>query len=296
MTTATPTLEQLRVLAAVADAGSFSGAAARLGRSQPVVSYMVTTLESQLGFALFERGKRRPILTERGAVVLTHARRLCLIGDELAASVENLRSGIEIELAVAIDPLFPAARLARVVHEFTQAHPTVVLTLRTEPLGGVLDLVLQQQCVFGISVMVIEWPDLIEPREFGVLDIVAVAAPTHPFASQRKPPTISAMREHVQLALRDPGSLTQKADFSITGLHTWRVTDLGLKLEMLRTGVGWGHMPMHLVADDLARGSLVKLVLPTRSGVRQGFTLLHRIDSPPGPAGRWLMQRLIDWA
>ena len=296
MTTAAPTLEQLRVLAAVADAGSFSGAALRLGRSQPVVSYMITTLESQLGFALFERGKRRPILTERGAVVLTHARRLCLIGDELAASVENLRRGVETELAVAIDPLFPATRLARVVHEFAQIHPAVVLTLRTEPLGGVLDLVLQQQCVFGVSVMVIEWPDLIEPREFGVLDIVAVAAPMHPLAAQRKPITISAVREHVQLALRDPGSLTQKADFSITGLHTWRVTDLGLKLEMLRSGIGWGHMPMHLVAEDLASGKLVRLALPTRPGVQQSFTLLHRIDSPPGPAGQWLMQRLIDWA
>jgi len=103
------------------------------------------------------------------------------------------------------------------------------------------------------------------------------------------------VREHVQLALRDPGSLTQDADFSITGLHTWRVTDLGLKLEMLRAGIGWGHMPMHLVADDLAHGRLVTLALPTRPGVHQRFTLLHRIDSPPGPAGRWLMQALIDW-
>jgi DNA-binding transcriptional LysR family regulator len=295
MSAAAPTLEQLRVLAAVVDTGSFSAAAKRLGRSQPVVSYMITTLESQLGFALFERGKRRPILTERGAVVLTHARRLCLSGDELAASVENLRRGVETEFAVAVDPLFPVARLAGMLREFAQAHPSVVLTLRTEPLGGVLDLVLQRECVFGISVMVIEWPDLIEPREFGETHIVAVAAPTHPLAAPREPPSISAVREHVQLALRDPGSLTQNADFSITGLHTWRVTDLGLKLEMLRAGIGWGHMPMHLVADDLARGSLVTLPLPTRPGVHQGFTLLHRIDSPPGPAGRWLMQRLIDW-
>lgn len=291
----TPTLDQLRVLAAVADTGSFSGAAKRLARSQPVISYTMTTLEAQLGFALFERGKRRPILTDRGAVVLAHARRLCLGGDELAASIENLRRGVEMELAVAVDPLFPAARLTGLLREFAQLHPSVVLTLRTEPLGGVLDLVLQRDCVIGISVMVIEWPDLIEPREFGEVHIVAVAAPTHPLALQGQTPSISAVREHVQLALRDPGSLTQNADFSITGLHTWRVTDLGLKLEMLRAGIGWGHMPMHLVADDLARGSLVTLALPTRPGVQQRFTMLHRIDSPPGPAARWLMQALIDW-
>ena len=42
MTAAAPTLEQLRVLATVADTGSFSAAAKRLGRSQPVVVFEIT--------------------------------------------------------------------------------------------------------------------------------------------------------------------------------------------------------------------------------------------------------------
>src|SRR5438132_7127360 len=99
MSTPVPSLEQLRVLVEVADSGSFSAAGRRLGRSQPVVSYAIANLEAELGFALFVRGKRRPVLTERGAVVLDYARRLSLLSDELQASTQQLRSGAETEVA-----------------------------------------------------------------------------------------------------------------------------------------------------------------------------------------------------
>lgn len=291
----TPTLEQLRVLTAVADAGSFSGAAKRLGRSQPVVSYMVATLESQLGFAVFERGKRKPVLTERGSAVLAHARRMCLLSDQLAASAENLRRGLENELSIAVDLFFPPDRLAGMLREMAQSHPSVVVVVRSEPLGGVLDLVLQRQCVLGICVLAIDWPDVIEPREFGTVEFLPVAAPSHPLAAHAEPPPISLVREHLQLILRDTGSLTQHADYAVPGVRTWRVTDLAVKIALLRESLGWGYMPMHMVGDDLARGTLVKLQLPVRPGGVMRYTLVHRVDSPPGPAGRWLADRLAAW-
>jgi DNA-binding transcriptional LysR family regulator len=295
MSASTPSLDQLRVFAAVADAGSFSAAARRLGRSQPVVSYVVAHLEGQLGFALFERGRKLPTLTENGQAVLAHARRLCLLSDELAAGVEALKCGMEVELTLAADPLFSPLRLAGVLSELARAHPSVNVTVRTEPLGGVLDLVLSRQCVLGISALVIDWPDEIEPLEFGVLDLVPVAAPGHPLASGDSKISAAMLHDHLQLILRDPGDLTKTLDMAVSGVRTWRLTDLSTKRALLRAGVGWGHMPLHCVADDLASGALVKLKLPIRPGGRQTHTLIHRLDAPPGPAGRWLIERLVSW-
>lgn len=295
MSASTPSLDQLRVFAAVADAGSFSAAARRLGRSQPVVSYVVAHLEGQLGFALFERGRKLPVLTENGAAVLAHARRLCLLSDELAAGVEALKCGMESELTLAIDVLFSQQRLAQVLAEMAQAHPSVNVVVRSEPLGGVLDLVLSRQCVLGVSALVIDWPDEIEPSEFGVLDLVPVAAPSHPLTQGGKV-SAAMLREHLQLILRDPGDLTKEVDLAVTAVRTWRFTDLTTKRSLLKAGVGWGHMPVHCVQDDLADGSLVKLKLPIRPGGRQTYTLIHRLDAPPGPAGRWLKERLLAWA
>src|SRR5437773_10011753 len=59
-------LRQLRVLQAVAEAGSFSVAAERLGYTQPAVSKIVATLERQLGTILVDRGLRPLRLTEAG--------------------------------------------------------------------------------------------------------------------------------------------------------------------------------------------------------------------------------------
>ena len=61
----TPTLDQLRVFLTVVEAGSFAGAARRLGRATSVVSYSIANLEAQLGLAIFDReSTRKPQLTE----------------------------------------------------------------------------------------------------------------------------------------------------------------------------------------------------------------------------------------
>jgi DNA-binding transcriptional LysR family regulator len=291
----TPTLEQLRVLTAVADEGSFSGAARRLDRAQSVVSYMITALESELGFAVFERGKRKPVLTERGAAMLGHARRICLMTDQLAASAETLRSGLEGELSLAVDVFFPGDRLARLLKELATRHPSLVVVVRSAPLGGVLELVLQRECTLGISILSIDWPDDIEPREFGAIEFLPVAAPEHPLAAFTEPVPTSLVREHAQLVLRDPYVHTQDLDIAIAGMRVWRITDVGVKLEMLRAGLGWGYMPLHVVQQDLEKGKLVKLSMAMRPGARLTYTLLRRVDSPPGPIGRSFVERLLAW-
>lgn len=296
MTHTAPTLEQLRTLVAVADTGSFSAAGRGMGRAQSVVSYMIGNLEAQLGFALFVRGKRRPVLTERGQAVLVYARRMCLLSDELQANNQQLRIGAETEISVAVDSLFPARRLARTIADLTALFPRLDIRLNTLALGAVLDSVLEGHSMLGLSVIMPQWPDVIEAREFSGMDIWPVAAAGHPLAEhQGAAPPLALVRKHLQLALHDPGKLTQDMDYSIAAVRCWRLTDLALKHALLRDGVGWGYMPVPLVEDDLVRGVLVKLVMPWRPGGHQTFTMLHRLDCPPGPALRWLMEQLLAW-
>ena len=105
-----PTLDQLRVLAVVADEGSFSAAARVLGRAQSVISYTVGQLEAQLGLALFERGGRAPVLTEAGRALVADARRVGGLVQELRARALALRQGTEAEVSLAVDVMFPVSR------------------------------------------------------------------------------------------------------------------------------------------------------------------------------------------
>ncbi len=69
---AVPSVDQLLVLLSVAEAGSFTAAAKRLGRATSAVSYAIDTLEAQLGLSLFDRGTtRKPKLTQQGEAVVS---------------------------------------------------------------------------------------------------------------------------------------------------------------------------------------------------------------------------------
>jgi LysR family nitrogen assimilation transcriptional regulator len=75
-------LKQLRYFAAIAEAGSVSAAAARIGIAQPSLSQHVANLEDQLGVQLFVRSARGVTLTEQGELLLSRAR-------DIIASVER---------------------------------------------------------------------------------------------------------------------------------------------------------------------------------------------------------------
>ncbi len=74
-----PTLDQLRVFLAIVEAGSFVGAARRLGQATSVVSYAVANLEAQLGLELFDRvSTRKPRLTDAGRAILSDSRTIAM--------------------------------------------------------------------------------------------------------------------------------------------------------------------------------------------------------------------------
>ncbi len=283
-----PSLEQLRALIAVAETGSFSAAARQLDRAQSVVSYSIANLESLLGVALFERGKRKPELTAAGRTILADARRLDLLMGQLNAKAAGLQRGLEGEVSVAVDVMFPSQRLVEALQAFAQAFPTVALNLTMEALGGVIKLVLDGDCAIGISGPNQNWPHVIEAQSIGTVELVLVAAPCHPLAQAPQPVRISDARDHTQLVLTDRSRLTVGQTFGVYSNRTWKLGDLGAKHRLLLAGLGWGSMPRHLVEADLEAGRLVRIVLADRGSVNYNVSLIHRTDAATGPACQWL--------
>ena len=74
---------------------------------------------------------------------------------------------------------------------------------------------------------------------------------------------------------------------------TWRLGDLFAKHAFLLKGLGWGAMPLQ-VAQDLREGRLAKLSIEDLpdEGLVLAMSAAYLTAKPPGPAGRWLIQRL----
>jgi DNA-binding transcriptional LysR family regulator len=101
------TLDQMRVLVAVAETGSFSAAARRLGRVQSAISQSIQALETALGVPLFIREGKVPQLNEAGRVILEDARRLIQGAETMKARAESISAEVEPELTLAVDAIFP---------------------------------------------------------------------------------------------------------------------------------------------------------------------------------------------
>jgi DNA-binding transcriptional LysR family regulator len=289
----TPTLDQISVFLAVVETGSFTAAARRLGRATSVVSYAIANLETQLGVALFERaGTARPKLTDAGQAILSDSRNLSIAVDGLLAKARGLVSGLEAEVSLVVDVMWPAKKLVKALDDFRRKFPTVALRLQVETLGAVTHAVLEGSAAFGISGPLEMASDLLVRGPAGTVKLVAVAAPSHPLALTEGPLGAAAARDHIQLVLTDRSALTQGRDFGVLSVRTWRLADLGAKHALLVAGMGWGNMPKPMVNEDLKRGRLVELKIETPGEPVYPFHTVYRNDAPPGPAGSWLMERL----
>ena len=288
-----PTFDQIAVFLAIVEAGSFAGAARKLGRATSVVSYAIANLEAQLGVTLFARGgTRTPQLTEAGKAILSDSRGIAIALDALLAKARGLTAGLEAEVALTVDVMWPAKKLVKALEEFQGRFPTVALRLRVEALGAVTRDVLEGATVFGVSGPLELASDLLARGPAGSVKLVAVAAPSHPLANLGVPVSAAMARDHIQLVLTDRSQLTAGRDFGVVSVKSWRLADLGAKHALLLAGLGWGNMPKPMVNDDLKRGRLVVLEIETAAEMLYPFHTVHRSDKPPGPAASWLMERL----
>jgi DNA-binding transcriptional LysR family regulator len=258
-----------------------------------VVSQSLANLEAQLGLPLFTRAGRYPVLTEAGEILLADARAVTGGLAALKARARGMASGVEPELAVAIDVMFPMSVLTCAAARFGETFPMTPLRIYVEVLGGVAQAVLEGQCSLGVvGSLPLMTSTLVTERLLGV-EIVFVAAPNHPLAQIRNNITECDLSQHVQLVLTDRSDLSKGQEFSVFSSRNWRLADLGAKHEFLRAGLGWGGMPLELVQRDLDSGALVELRLLDRPArIPMMMSAAYRADAPPGPAGRWFIEQL----
>jgi DNA-binding transcriptional LysR family regulator len=285
-----PTLDQLQILVAVADAGSFSAAGRKLNRAQSVISYGIANLEAQLGLKLFEReGTREPQLTDVGRATLEDARRMVGVLQRIRSRVDGHRQGLEAEVAISVDMSLPSPVLVRVLKAFEAQFPTVMLRLHIGSLGLIIDHVVDGEADLGVGG--IPGDADVHLLRIGFTSMVPVAAPGHPLALLPKPVPLEDVREYTQLVVSDLSERTKGHDYGVFAYRTWRLTDVRTKHALMREGLGWGGLPRWLVADDLASGRLVELDLEPYSEVRSPLFAMHRADRSPKPAAAWLIDQ-----
>jgi DNA-binding transcriptional LysR family regulator len=168
------------------------------------------------------------------------------------------------------------------------------LRLFVEALGGALEPVMDGRASFGLVGSLPTLPAGLAAERITGVDFVIVAAAGHPLAAHRGLIEREELARHVQLVLTDRSVLSKGREFGVMSPLTWRLADLFAKHAFLISGLGWGGMPLHAVAQDIAEGRLVELSIQDmpQGGLQVTMSAAYRISAPPGPAGRWMIDRL----
>ena len=287
-------LDQLRAFIAAVDEGSFSAGARKLHRAQSAVSELVSNLEAQLAVVLFDRSERYPKLTPAGVQLLADARSVVANVDLLKARAKGISRGLESELSAVVDVLFPIEAIAESAKEFRDRFPRTPLRLYVEALGGAYQPVLDGRCSLGVVGSLPIAPDSITLERLQGLPMTMVAAREHPLALFNGVIPKAELAKHVQLVLTDRSELSTGREFGVLSPLTWRLGDLFAKHAFLLKGLGWGGMPVHAVKQDLLEGRLVKLSVEdlAEESLVLPMSAAYLTAKPPGPAGRWLIERL----
>jgi DNA-binding transcriptional LysR family regulator len=130
-----------------------------------------------------------------------------------------------------------------------------------------------------------------------VVDVVPVVAPGFLRFPITEAITPEAMRDYVQCVIRDSARHTPSRQyFLVEGARTWTVSDQLMKRELILQGMGWGHMPRHLIKDDLREGRLLAVSGKHLKGGRAELVAARRRDAPHGPIAQRLWQYIAEQA
>ena len=286
--------DQLRAFIAAVDEGSFSAAARRLRRAQSAVSELVSNFEAQIGVQLFDRTERYPKLTSAGVLLVADARSVMANVNVLKARAKGISGGLEPELSAVVDVLFPIEAISESALEFRTRFPRTPLRLYVEALGGAYQPVIDGRCSLGVVGSMPDVPASMSTEPLQAVDMIMVASRDHPLAAIGGVIPRSELQKHVQLVLTDRSELTRGREFGVMSPLTWRLSDLFAKHSFLLKGLGWGGMPLHAVKRDLDDQKLKKLLIEDMPEQKLSLSMfaVYLSEQPPGPAGRWLIERL----
>lgn len=248
-------LNLMRLLVRIAEAGSLSGAARSLGLSQPSASRQLRQLETLLGAQLINRTTHELTLTDAGRRFLDDARGMLAQWERATEAVRSQQDAMAGPIRVAAPVALGQALLARIAAQFIARHPGLLLDWRLtdEPgdlVAGGYDLWIRAGPIGDERLIV---------RDLWRIERIIVSAARRP--CPRRPEDLEG-QPAVQLVTyvpRDvPLSGPRGQRTTLRQRPTFATDNIYAALAAVEEGAGYAVLPIWLVQDAIARGSLAQ--------------------------------------
>jgi DNA-binding transcriptional LysR family regulator len=286
------TLEQLRMLVTIADAGGILAAADKMNKTQPTISVAMKKLEDELGLQILSRESYRVSLTPAGEALCRQARVILKQGQIFTGMAKHLAQGNEPEVSIAIEASCPYTLVLEMLAECENEFPETQFNLMGETLWGALERLQMGEADLAIS------PWFEENLEFEIAPIttvtlISVATPKFRDELEKHELTLDDLKNSVQVVVRDSSRKPRSRTFGFLpeGRH-WFVGDHFTKKQIIMAGMGWGRLHEHLIEEELNSGKLVSLKIKNyQSTFEVDICIARMMDKPVGFVSESLWQK-----
>lgn len=254
------TLRQLQYVAAVAESLSFRRAAERCRVSQPALSVQLAELESSLGVRLFERNRKRVLLTPGGAALLERARKVLVEADELLQAAQTAGDPLSGRLRVGIIPTVSPYLLPRATRLLRRSYRKLTLIWVEEKTPVLMKALRDGDLDAAVLALETDLGDV--DHEILSKDPFVLAAPVgHPLARRTAPVSLQELRD-VGVLLLDEGHCFREQALELCASSgarelEFRATSLPTLVQMVAAGNGITLLPAVAVPSETRRARLM---------------------------------------
>lgn len=278
--------ESLEAFVQTVESGSFSAAARALRKSQSTISTAVANLEQDLGFTLFSRESRNPVLTENGQRALAQVKEILAASAQLDELAIRLAGEVEPCLRLAISDFWQADYHESLLQRFSTRYPDIEFECMIAEDADVIDLLQSNRAHIGVVRVQEYYPSDITIQRLQVEAQMAIYLhQDHPLAQQPRV-TEADLKQLRQLRLN-----TWIERTPVPAGKVWLAQSYLLLLEMAEQGFGWSILPRWLT-QQFGHQKLRELPVPGWPQNIQVDVVWSR-RTPPGPAGRWMIDQLL---
>ncbi|MHC9057364.1 LysR family transcriptional regulator [Pantoea sp. y20] len=278
--------ESLEAFVQTVASGSFSAAARALSKSQSTISNAIANLEDDLGFTLFDRSGRNPVLTEHGQRAFAQVQQILAASQRLDELAVRLSQGVEPRLSLAISDFWQADHHENLLNRFEVRYPDIDFECMIAEDADALDLIQAGRVHLGVVRAQPQLPPDLAVARLQVGAQMAIYLHQDHALSQAQQVSEGHLGELRHLRLN---TWVQNRDPLPAG-RVWSAPSYLLLLEMAEQGFGWSILPRWLV-EQFGHQVLKELPVP-------GWPQHIAVDvvwsrrNPPGPAGRWMIDQL----
>jgi len=253
------TLRQLQYVVAVSEELSFHRAAARCHVSQPSLSTQLAQVEAVLGVRIFERSRKKVLLTVPGRDVVARARRLLLEADELARAARSTGDPLVGKLRLGVIPTISPYLLPAITPSLRKKFPRLRIEWTEEKTEVVVKRLAEGELEGAVLALEADIGDV--AREILARDpFVLVTRPEHPLATKRSPVTEADLRSEELLLLEEGHCFREQAlqacSSALVREGEFRATSLPTLVQMVAGGAGITLIPAIAVDTETKRARL----------------------------------------